>query len=175
MAKISSLKLNTIKGANFLFCIILKNVNLLLSVIIWFLTAHFSSIFLLSLFLAYIAALFATGALFLPVPWCFLTLIPSNVLGEIWIGVASAMIVDLTPTIIRTSSIALYLFIITIIGWNFNILVPYLTKAFKLHLHGSDKAVGLNSIPPMGSVPDLSRPVCGHFYLVHLCIPSDED
>ena len=59
---------------------------------------------------------------------------------------ASAMIVDLAPAIIRTSSIALYLFIITIIGGNFNILVPYLTKALKPHLHGSDKAVDRNSL-----------------------------
>ena len=63
-----------------------------------------------------------------------------------WVGVASATIVDLAPTVIRTSSIALYLFIITIIGGNFNILVPQFQKGFKHYMHGSDDAVKRNSL-----------------------------
>ncbi len=78
-----------------------------------------------------LAAPFAAGALFLPYPWCFLTLIPSNVIGEMWIGVTTAIVVDLAPTKIRTAAIALYLFIITIIGGNFNLLVPPLKSAFQ--------------------------------------------
>ena len=93
-----------------------------------------------------LAAPFAAGALFLPAPWCFLTLIPSNVFGEMWVGVASAMIVDLAPTVIRTSSIAVYLFIITVIGGNFNILVPFLQKGLKHHMHGSESSQKYNSL-----------------------------
>jgi len=56
-----------------------------------------------------LAAPFAAGALFLPYPWCFLSLIPSNVIGEMWIGVTTAIVVDLAPTKIRTAAVALYL------------------------------------------------------------------
>ena len=80
------------------------------------------------------AAPFAAGALFLPYPWCFLSLIPSNVIGEMWIGVTSAIIVDLAPAKIRTASLGLYLFIITVIGGNFNLLVSPIKKGFEQHL-----------------------------------------
>ena len=80
------------------------------------------------------AAPFAAGALFLPYPWCFLSLIPSNVIGEMWIGVTSAIIVDLAPAKIRTASLALYLFIITVIGGNFNLLVSPINEGFERHL-----------------------------------------
>ena len=79
------------------------------------------------------AAPFAAGALFLPYPWCFLSLIPSNVIGEMWIGVTSAIIIDLAPSKIRTASLALYFFIITVIGGNFNLLVPPIRKGFEQH------------------------------------------
>ena len=78
-----------------------------------------------------LAAPFAAGALFLPYPWCFISLIPSNVIGEMWIGVSTAIIVDLVPSKIRTTSIAVYLFIITVIGGNFNLLVPPLQQGFE--------------------------------------------
>ena len=38
-----------------------------------------------------IAAPFALGALVLPVPWCYLSLIPSNVIGEMWVGICLAL------------------------------------------------------------------------------------
>lgn len=79
------------------------------------------------------AAPFAAGALFLPYPWCFLSLIPSNVIGEMWVGVTSAIIVDLAPTKIRTASLGLYFFIITVIGGNFNLLVEPIKEGFALH------------------------------------------
>jgi predicted MFS family arabinose efflux permease len=79
------------------------------------------------------AAPFAAGALFLPYPWCFLSLIPSNIIGEMWIGATSAIIVDLAPAKIRTASLALYFFIITVIGGNFNLLVAPINKAFSRH------------------------------------------
>lgn len=79
------------------------------------------------------AAPFAAGALFLPYPWCFLSLIPSNVIGEMWVGVTSAIIVDLAPIKIRTASLGLYFFIITVIGGNFNLLVEPIKQGFALH------------------------------------------
>ena len=80
-----------------------------------------------------LAAPFAAGALFLPYPVCFLSLIPSNLFGEMWVGVTSAIVVDLAPSKIRTGVVALYLFIITIIGGNFNLIVTPVTKAFERH------------------------------------------
>lgn len=56
-------------------------------------------------------------------PLCFYSLIFSNIIGEMWIGVTLALVVDLVPSYIRTTVIAVYLFIITLIGGNFNLLV----------------------------------------------------
>lgn len=50
-----------------------------------------------------------------------------------WIGVTSAIVVDLAPSKIRTGAIALYLFIITVIGGNFNLLVAPLRSGFNKH------------------------------------------
>lgn len=47
-----------------------------------------------------------------------------------WIGVTTAIVVDLAPSRIRTAAVALYLFIITVIGGNFNLLVAPLHSAF---------------------------------------------
>ena len=80
------------------------------------------------------AAPFAAGALFLPYPWCFLSLLPANIIGEMWVGVSSAIVVDLSPSQIKTTVIAVYLFIITIIGGNFNLLVAPINNAFKKSL-----------------------------------------
>ena len=81
-----------------------------------------------------LAAPFAAGALLLPYPWCFLSLIPSNLFGEMWVGVTSAIVVDLAPSKIRTGVVAVYLFIITVIGGNFNLIVtPIITDAFEKH------------------------------------------
>lgn len=77
-----------------------------------------------------VAAPFAAGALFLKTPLCFLSLIPANVFGEMWIGVTTAVVIDLVPKQIRTTAIAVYLFIITLIGGNFNVLVSPLKTAF---------------------------------------------
>jgi hypothetical protein len=80
-----------------------------------------------------LAAPFAAGALFLPYPWCFISLIPSNLFGEMWVGVTSAIVVDLAPSRIRTGVVAVYLFIITIIGGNFNLIVTPVTQGFEKH------------------------------------------
>lgn len=48
-----------------------------------------------------------------------------------WIGVTTAIVIDLSPARIRTTSIAVYLFIITVIGGNFNVIVSPLEKSLK--------------------------------------------
>lgn len=76
-----------------------------------------------------VAAPFAAGALFLPFPWCFISLLPAFAFGEMWIGVTMAVVVDIVPVLIQGSVIAVYLFIITVIGGNFNILVTVFVQA----------------------------------------------
>jgi len=49
-----------------------------------------------------------------------------------WIGVTTAIVVDLAPSKIRTAAVALYLFNITVIGGNFNVLVAPLRQGFQL-------------------------------------------
>lgn len=51
-----------------------------------------------------------------------------------WIGVTTAIVVDLAPSRIRTAAIAMYLFIITIIGGNFNLLVEPIRAGFNKHV-----------------------------------------
>lgn len=55
-------------------------------------------------------------ALLLPPPAAFIMLIPNNLIGEMWIGVTLTVVIELVPGNIRTSAIAIYLFIITNIG-----------------------------------------------------------
>lgn len=77
-----------------------------------------------------LAAPFCLGALGLPAPksfsdfpWAFLCLIPSNVIGEMWIGVTLTVVIESVPSHLKTTSVALYLFIITNIGGNAPLLV----------------------------------------------------
>ncbi|XP_068695017.1 MFS-type efflux pump MSMEG_3705-like [Montipora foliosa] len=75
-----------------------------------------------------IAAPFAAGALFLKPPLSFISLIPSNIIGEMWVGVTLTVVVELVPNTIRSPAIAGYLFVISIIGGNVPLLVPPLKK-----------------------------------------------
>nr|XP_015222496.1 PREDICTED: D-galactonate transporter-like isoform X1 [Lepisosteus oculatus]XP_015222497.1 PREDICTED: D-galactonate transporter-like isoform X1 [Lepisosteus oculatus] len=81
-----------------------------------------------------LAAPFLIGVLILPPPYCFLLLIPANIIGEMWVGVALAILVELVPSAVRTSSVAFYLFIITNIGGNAPLLVPLLAKLYNLRI-----------------------------------------
>jgi len=65
-----------------------------------------------------VAAPFAAGALILPKPWNFLSLIPSNVFGEMWVGVTLAIVNDLVPSRMRVLATSVYFFIISNIGGN---------------------------------------------------------
>lgn len=51
-----------------------------------------------------------------------------------WIGVTTAIVVDLAPSRVRTGAVSIYLFIITVIGGNFNLLVSPIRKGFEMHL-----------------------------------------
>ena len=79
-----------------------------------------------------IAAPFAAGALFLKPPYAFISLIPSNIIGEMWVGVTLTVVVELVPNTIRSPAIAGYLFIISIIGGNMPLLVPPLKRVTSL-------------------------------------------
>ena len=81
-----------------------------------------------------IAAPFAAGALFLKPPWAFISLIPSNIIGEMWVGVTLTVVVELVPSTIRTASVAWYLFVISIIGGNVPLLVPVIKKVTSLRV-----------------------------------------
>ena len=77
-----------------------------------------------------LAAPFAAGALFLSPPLCYLSLIPSNVIGEMWVSVTMTVVLELVPVYLRTSSVAVYFFIITNIGGNVNPLVSVIKSRF---------------------------------------------
>ena len=62
-------------------------------------------------------------------------------LGEMWIGITLAIVVELVPSNIRTSAVAVYLFIISNIGGNMPLLVPPIREAFLNN--GASKAEAL--------------------------------
>lgn len=78
-----------------------------------------------------VAAPFAAGTLFFMPPGAYICQIPTYIFGEMWIGITIAVIVELVPSDIRTTGIAVYLFIITNIGGNMQLLVPPVKSAFK--------------------------------------------
>ena len=81
-----------------------------------------------------LSAPFLVGTLYAPMPWSFVCLIPAYLIGEMWIGVCIAVVVDLVPADLTTSSIAVYVFIIQIIGGNMNLLVTPITDALNLRI-----------------------------------------
>ncbi|KAL5011414.1 hypothetical protein ScPMuIL_009965 [Solemya velum] len=78
-----------------------------------------------------VAAPFAAGTLFLSPPYAYISQIPTYIIGEMWIGITLAIVVEIVPDRIRTSAIALYLFIISNIGGNMPLLVPPIQEAFQ--------------------------------------------
>ena len=77
------------------------------------------------------AAPFAAGTLYFMPPGAYLCQIPTYIFGEMWIGITIAVIIELIPADIRTTGIAVYLFIITNIGGNIQLLVPPIKASFK--------------------------------------------
>ncbi|XP_060069712.1 protein spinster homolog 1-like isoform X2 [Ylistrum balloti] len=80
-----------------------------------------------------VASPFAAGTLFFDPPAAFAFQIPTYLFGEMWIGITLAVIVELMPVDIRTTGVALYLFIITNIGGNVQLLIPSIREAFESH------------------------------------------
>ncbi|XP_053380034.1 uncharacterized protein LOC123546771 [Mercenaria mercenaria] len=78
-----------------------------------------------------LAAPFAAGTLFFSPPWAYICQIPTYLFGEMWIGITLAIVVELIPSSVRTSAVAVYLFIISNIGGNMPLLVPPIQNAFE--------------------------------------------
>lgn len=82
------------------------------------------------LYVAAISSLLATPfvvlSLFLEFPWCFLVFLPSGWVGEMYIGLSLAAVVDLVPQRMTTMSVALYMCVITFVGGSATLLVPLL-------------------------------------------------
>jgi len=51
--------------------------------------------------------------------------------GEMWIGITLTIVVEMVPANIRTSAVAVYMFIISNIGGNMLLLVPPFQDAFE--------------------------------------------
>ncbi|XP_078082263.1 protein spinster-like [Mustelus asterias] len=81
-----------------------------------------------------LAAPFVAGALWLNPPYCFLSLIPSNIIGEMGIGVTLTIIVELVAPSIRTPVVAIYIFIISNVAGNAPLLVTPLTRLWGLRV-----------------------------------------
>lgn len=88
-----------------------------------------------------IASPFAAGTLFLNPPYAYICQIPCYLFGEMWIGITLAIVVELVPSTIRTSAVAVYLFIISNIGGNMPLLVPPIQQLFEDN--GFEKAQSL--------------------------------
>lgn len=77
-----------------------------------------------------LAAPFAAGAILLPPPFAYMSLIPTYIIGEMWVSVTLAVLVELVPAKIKTTSIAIYFFIISNIGGNMPLMVAVLNGVF---------------------------------------------
>lgn len=76
-----------------------------------------------------VAAPFAFLALWLPAPFCYLMLIGSNVIGEMWVGICIALVIELVPGAMKTTALSIYFFWIGIGGF-FPLLVTPLQTFF---------------------------------------------
>jgi hypothetical protein len=76
-----------------------------------------------------LAAPLAAGALLLPTPAAYLILLPTNVVGEMWIGATLAVVTELVVPSLRTMAVAIFLFVIMNMGGNANLLLPWLRQS----------------------------------------------
>jgi hypothetical protein len=79
-----------------------------------------------------LASPFLFGTLYSPPPWSFLSLLFAYVSGEMWFGVCIAVAIEMVPRDVASTSLALYLLIINLIGGNLNLALPYLEKTLGL-------------------------------------------
>ncbi|CAM9719706.1 unnamed protein product, partial [Choristocarpus tenellus] len=78
-----------------------------------------------------LATPFAAGVLLFPYPWCFMSLLCAELLGEMWIGVVLTVVMALVPRGVRVTSVALYNFIITNISGLAAALVPMIRAYYE--------------------------------------------
>lgn len=81
-----------------------------------------------------VAAPFAAGAVYLPPPYGLISLLPTYILGEMWIGTSLAVVIHLVPPDVVSLIVAMYTFIINNIGSSLNLLVPVMSSAIGLRL-----------------------------------------
>lgn len=80
-----------------------------------------------------LACPFLVGAVFLPPdPWAFLCLLPAYIIGEVWIGVCLAVVIELVPHRIVAAAVAFFLFVINNIGGSLPLLIPSLEAKINL-------------------------------------------
>lgn len=77
---------------------------------------------------------FALGVLILPVPYCFLSLLIAVIVGEMWIGVCLALVVDMMPAHTHGISIGIYYFIVANLGGNMPFVIPYVAERLSLRM-----------------------------------------
>ncbi|XP_042205827.1 protein spinster homolog 1-like [Homarus americanus] len=74
-----------------------------------------------------IATPFAAGVLYFPPPGCFFILLGSYVFAEMWFGVLFAVLLELVPKTVQSTSIAVFLFVMNNIGGNVPVIVDPLS------------------------------------------------
>ena len=80
-----------------------------------------------------VACPFLVGAVFLPPdPWAFLCLLPAYIVGEVWIGVCLAVVIELVPRKLVAIAVAFFLFIINNIGGAMPLLIPSIEAKINL-------------------------------------------
>lgn len=80
-----------------------------------------------------IACPFLVGAVLLPPdPWAFLCLLPAYIIGEVWIGVCLAVVIELVPGRVVAAAVATFLFVINNIGGAMPLLIPSLAARIQL-------------------------------------------
>ena len=73
------------------------------------------------LFKKLVAAPFVAGVILFEPPYSYWFLIPTYVIGEMWVGVCLSVMVELVPENLRTTGVGLYFFIISNIGGNMQV------------------------------------------------------
>lgn len=80
-----------------------------------------------------LACPFLVGAVLLPPnPWAFLCLLPAYIIGEVWIGVCLAVVIELVPGKLVAVAVAFFLFVINNIGGAMPLLIPSLAAKINL-------------------------------------------
>ena len=80
-----------------------------------------------------LACPFLIGTVLLPPnPWAFLCLLPAYVIGEVWIGVCLAVVIELVPSRVVPAAVAFFLFVINNIGGSAPLLVTLLEANLNL-------------------------------------------